>query len=43
MMKIFKLVIADISHNNPEGTEKPISCGSRTLPKAERNYTQIDR
>ena len=34
---------AVISHVMPDGTERPIAYGSRTLNKAERNHTQIER
>jgi len=34
---------AVISHVMPNGEEKPIAFGSRTLSKAERNYTQVEK
>ena len=34
---------AVLSHKMPDGLEKPIAFASRTLNKAERNYSQIDR
>lgn len=34
---------AVISHIMPNGDEKPIGYGSRSLTQAERNYSQIDR
>ncbi|XP_046406357.1 uncharacterized protein K02A2.6-like [Ischnura elegans] len=34
---------AVISHVMPDGTERPIAFGSRTLKPAERNYSQVDK
>ena len=34
---------AVISHVFPDGTERPIAFGSRTLSKSEKNYSQIER
>ncbi len=32
-----------LAHSLPDGTERPISFASRTLTKAEQNYSQLDR
>ena len=34
---------AVLSHVMPDGTERPIAFASRTLNKAETNYSQIDK
>ncbi|CAM1298625.1 Uncharacterised protein at_DN2364 [Pycnogonum litorale] len=36
-------ISAILSHKYSDGTEKPISYASRTLSKAERNYSQLDK
>lgn len=36
-------VDAVLSHKLPMGIEAPIAFFSRTLPKTERNYSQIDK
>lgn len=34
---------AVLSHRYPDGTERPVSCASRTLNAAEVNYSQLDK
>ena len=34
---------AALSHQMPDGSEKPLGFASRTLTKAEQNYSQIDK
>lgn len=34
---------AVLSHNMPDGTERPIGLTSRTLNAAEKNYSQLDK
>ena len=36
-------VAAVIAHAMPDGSEKPVAFGSRTLSKAEENYPQIEK
>ena len=37
------MIGADLSHIMDDGSERPIALASRTLIKAERNYSQIDK
>lgn len=32
-----------LSHQMPDGTERPVGFVSRTLTEAERNYSQLDK
>ena len=34
---------AVVAHAMPDGSEKPVAFGSRTLSKAEENYPQIEK
>ena len=34
---------AVLSHRMPDGSEKPVSFASRTLSKAEKNYSHLDK
>ena len=34
---------AVISHVFPNGSERPVAYGSRTLTKAEQNYLQVEK
>ncbi|XP_013174911.1 PREDICTED: uncharacterized protein K02A2.6-like [Papilio xuthus] len=34
---------AVLAHSFPDGSERPISCASRTLSDAEKNYSQLDK
>ncbi|XP_045541574.1 uncharacterized protein K02A2.6-like [Papilio machaon] len=34
---------AVLAHTFPDGSERPISCASRTLSDAEKNYSQLDK
>ncbi|XP_053618601.1 uncharacterized protein K02A2.6-like [Plodia interpunctella] len=34
---------AVLAHSYPDGGERPVSCASRTLNEAERNYSQLDK
>ena len=36
-------VSAVISHQMPDGTERPIASASRTLSQAEWNYAQVEK
>lgn len=34
---------AILAHRFPDGSERPVSCASRTLTDAEKNYSQLDK